>query len=426
MECNKNAPSQPRLPAEPIDPPTTPFEKIFADFFEFGGNYYLIIGDRLSGWTEVYSTPAGSQYAGSRGLIRCLRMFFSSFGVPVELASDGGPEFKADSTAKFLRQWDVQHRMSSAYFPESNGRAEVAVKSAKRLLRSNVGPTGSLNNDKFLRAMLQLRNTPDPDCNMSPAEIVFGRPIKDTFSFVNRAMKSSKPRVRTEWRNTWSQKEFALRKRFTRWSEKINEHAKRLRALDIGDKCFIQNQHGPHKRRWDRSGVVVEVLPHNQYTVKVDGSGRLTKRNRQFLRQYAPATTTIEYPTTTTRSFVDSPVPERDESPAVPNDLPDTPDGGEIRDDENGNENRGDFEETPKDANEGKLPLAVRRLQSFNKPGLKEVPLQEVTTRLQKRETGWEGGCTIMCYIVYRFLPDCSLTAQKCAVMFCCLLLAFA
>ena len=31
--------------------------------------------------------------------------------------------------------------------------------------------------------------------------------------------------------------------------------------------------------RWDRSGRVVEVLPHRQYHVKVDGSGRVTLRN---------------------------------------------------------------------------------------------------------------------------------------------------
>ena len=139
-ECNKNAPSQAPLPPESTNPPVTPFEQVFADFFEFGGNHYLTVGDRLSGWTEVYSTPSGSQNSGARGLIRCLRSFFTTFGVPEELSSDGGPEFTADSTKKFLKQWDVRHRISSAYFPQSNGRAEVAVKAAKRLLRMNVRP----------------------------------------------------------------------------------------------------------------------------------------------------------------------------------------------------------------------------------------------------------------------------------------------
>ena len=67
--------------------------------------------------------------------------------------------------------------MSSAHFNQSNGRAEVTVKSAKPLM-SNTGPTGSLDHDRFLGAMLQLHNTSEPECNILPAQIIFGRPQK--------------------------------------------------------------------------------------------------------------------------------------------------------------------------------------------------------------------------------------------------------
>ena len=94
------------------------------------------------------------------------------------------------------RDGGVHHRISSVAFPQSNDRAEVAVKKAKRTLMDNIGPTGSLDNDGLLRAMLQLRNTPDPDCNVSPAEVIFGRPIRDAFSFVNRCTKFENPSIR--------------------------------------------------------------------------------------------------------------------------------------------------------------------------------------------------------------------------------------
>ena len=67
---------------------------------------------------------------------------------------------------EFLGTWGVRHRISSAHFLVPNGRAEFADKAAKRLLMSNTGPTGSLNQDRFLRAMLQLMDTPNPDCHM--------------------------------------------------------------------------------------------------------------------------------------------------------------------------------------------------------------------------------------------------------------------
>ena len=45
---------------------------------------------------------------------------------------------------------------------------------------------------------------------------------------------------------------------------------------------------GERKSRWDKTGVVVEVKPYQQYIVKVQGSGRMTLRNRRFLREIVP------------------------------------------------------------------------------------------------------------------------------------------
>ena len=131
--CNRNAPSQAATTPISSPPPTTPFESVFADFFDYGGHHYLAVGGRLSSWVEVFGSKAGTTYAGATGLIRHLRSFFATFGVPAELSSDGGPEFVVGSTETFLRTWGVKHRISSAYFPQSDGRAEVAVKTAKRL-----------------------------------------------------------------------------------------------------------------------------------------------------------------------------------------------------------------------------------------------------------------------------------------------------
>ena len=292
-DCNRNAPSQAATPPLPSAPPLSPFESVFADFFDFKGCHYLVVGDRLSGWVEVFSSPAGTTLAGSAGLVRHLRSFFATFGVPEEISSDGGPEFTATGTQDFLRLWGVRHRVSSVSFPQSNGRAEVAVKTAKRLLMSNTGPTGSLDHDRFLRAMLQLRNTPDPDCNLSPAQIIFGRPLRDSLSFVNRLEKFSNPHIRPLWRQAWEAKEEALRTRITRTTESLKAHSRPLRPLSLGERVFLQNQQGPNPTKWDRSGTVVESVGHDQYRVKVDGSGRITLRNRRFLRAFTAATPTI-------------------------------------------------------------------------------------------------------------------------------------
>ena len=167
----------------------------------------ILVGDCLSGRLELLSSAAGSNLAGAAGLIRHLRSFFAAFGVPEDLYSDGGPEFTAGPTENFFSHWEIRHRWSSAYFPQSKGRAEVAVKTVKRVLMSNTGPKGSPNNDKFLQAMLQLRNTPDPDWNISPAQIIFGRQLRGKLSFVNQLEKYSIPTVRPTWRQAWVAKD---------------------------------------------------------------------------------------------------------------------------------------------------------------------------------------------------------------------------
>ena len=287
--CNLIAPSNPRLP--PIEPliPKVPFESIVCDYFHFKGWYYFVAADRLSGWTEQQRIKLGTNDSGSKGLCKALRRIFVTFGVPVEISSDGGPEFSAKVTKDFLKRWGIYHRMSSAYHPMSNGRAELAVKATKRLLMENVGQNGELENDKMVQALLTQRNTPDPGCKLSPAQILLGRNLKDSLPYVRKSvMTYNNPQISNMWRDAWSKKEEALRSRYVKSLENLSEHTKSLPPLNCGDHVMIQNQTGPFPNKWGKSGVVVELKDYHQYVVKVDGSGRLTVRNRKFLRKFNP------------------------------------------------------------------------------------------------------------------------------------------
>ena len=56
----------------------------------------------------------------------------------------------------------------------------------------------------------------------------------------------------------------------------------------MGDHVYIQNLVGNHPKCRERTGVVVEVKQFHQYVVRIDGSGRVTLRNRQHLRKFVP------------------------------------------------------------------------------------------------------------------------------------------
>lgn len=75
--------------------------------------------------------------------------------------------------------WGITIRDSSAHYPQSNGRAEAAVKAAKRMLRGNVGTDGQLNTRKVTQALLQYLNTPLRDRDMSPAQLAAGRQLRN-------------------------------------------------------------------------------------------------------------------------------------------------------------------------------------------------------------------------------------------------------
>ena len=282
-ECWRMTPSQPPMPPVPPCVPARPFQAIAADYCVARGTSYLVIVDRFSGWPHIVASRSGAA-----GFGRALVNYFASYGVPEELSSDGGPEFTAKETAALLRRWGVHHRVSSAYHPRSNGRAEVAVKSMKRLLTSHTTADGDLATEAVAAGLLTYRNTPDAETGLSPAQIVFGRNLRDLLPVAPQTQVFTSDAVHPAWRDAWTRQEEALRIRFAKQLDVLTPHTRQLPPLPPGSTVLLQNQAGPHSKRWDRTGVVVETMPHDQYLVKVHGSGRITMRNRQYLRQIQP------------------------------------------------------------------------------------------------------------------------------------------
>ena len=279
--CTEHAPSQPSAPPLPLPQPDYPFQFLVSDYFQEGGHHYLVLADRFSGWPTVQF--CGGSTSSASKLVENLRSYFSMHGIPEEIATDGGSTYMAYETQKFLSDYGIRHRVSSVAYPHSNQRAELAVKSMKRLCRDNTSRDGGLNNDKFLRAVMAYRNTPDRDTGRSPAQVIFGRELRD---FLPAPLRRYQPQP--QWLMLREDREKALRKRALRNMEKLEVGTRQLEKLHVHDTVQVQNQVGNHPSRWDITGTVVEVRSHDQYVVKVHGSGRLTARNRKFLRKITP------------------------------------------------------------------------------------------------------------------------------------------
>ena len=103
-----------------------PWAKVGADLCDFRGRTLLVVCDYFSGFIEVERLQSTTTAAVSKAL-------FARYGVPDVLVTDNGPQFASAEFVSFAGQWGFQHVTSSPHYPQSNGRAENAVKTVKRL-----------------------------------------------------------------------------------------------------------------------------------------------------------------------------------------------------------------------------------------------------------------------------------------------------
>ena len=102
------------------------------DYFFIEGCPYFVTADCFRGWPCIYDFKGN--HTPSNVLIDICRELFINYGVPEEISSDGGPQFTSSSFQIFMKNWGIKHRLSSAYYPQSNGHAESAVKMAKQII----------------------------------------------------------------------------------------------------------------------------------------------------------------------------------------------------------------------------------------------------------------------------------------------------
>ncbi len=157
--CSKCADFQNRLPRQPLKPtetPELPFEEVASDLFEFEGNHYVLLVDYYSKFIEVDKLKGLHCSA----VVEALKAQFSRHGIPTTLRTDNGPQYSAEEFKDFCRSYGVAHKTLSPHTPHSNGEAERAVQTVKKLWCKAT--------DKHL-ALLDYRTTPIESVGLSPA-----------------------------------------------------------------------------------------------------------------------------------------------------------------------------------------------------------------------------------------------------------------
>ena len=232
-----------------------PMQNMSTDLFHVNGDPYIVLVDRYSSfiWTSKIKDETTST------VIEYLEKIFYDFGFPKRLRSDGGPCFRGKFTS-WCEENYVIHELSSAYYSQSNGLAEISVKKAKRLVQK----TKKLK-ENLQRAIFQMRNTRLKSVGASPSELFYRREMRNPLPNLPRELNLEDAIMRKEMNH-------------------VDPRRKKTSSvmLRIGERVEVQN----HKtKRWDMKGTVMRMRESGvSYYVLIDGEERSVLRNRKFLR----------------------------------------------------------------------------------------------------------------------------------------------
>lgn len=255
-ECVQVLPSQ---EAEPVLPEVAlrPMDKVSVDLCDLKGRTFIVMVDRYSGLAFVKQLRSLTTEA----VWDVLQKWLWAFGYPTSLKSDNGPQFRSQFQ-ELCKTSGILHITSSPYHPRSNGLAESAVKSVKRLIRK----TGGTDGPKFRSAFLEWSSTPRAD-GYSPAEALYKRRLR-TLLLSARSLD-------------FDQSGFEASRENYRDSMVLHAKGRPLRPLDVGQIVHIQD---PSEKSWNfQAGKVVKTLPNGR-SYHVETEAGIFRRNRRHLR----------------------------------------------------------------------------------------------------------------------------------------------
>nr|GFA63162.1 reverse transcriptase domain-containing protein [Tanacetum cinerariifolium] len=100
---------------------------------------------------------------------------FSRFGTPKDIISDRGTHFCNDQFSRVMEKYEVTHRLSTAYHPQTSGQVEVTNRGLKRILERTVGENRALWSDKLEDALWAFRTAFKTSVGFTPYRLVYGK-----------------------------------------------------------------------------------------------------------------------------------------------------------------------------------------------------------------------------------------------------------
>ena len=258
--CIKYSKSQRSEPLQSHPTPELPWDTVATDLFETKNSKYLLLVDysRFPVLHKLGSTT-------SKVLVQEMKAVFAELGLPNIIVSDGGPQYTSAEFKDFMKQWQIEHRVSSPRNPQSNGMAEHCVETMK----SSLIKTTEEGEDVDL-ALLTNKTTPLNHRLPSPAELLNSRKYKTLLPtrIVPTRLQESYRQIMDQGKQVQAQL--------------YNKNTRVLPRLEKSQKVIVQLD--PDKNIWTPAEII--QCPTNggrSYSLKTTHGGIYT-RNRRLIK----------------------------------------------------------------------------------------------------------------------------------------------
>lgn len=189
--CAAQADAPPRHAPRMWPWPNRPWSRLHLDYMgPIAGKTYLVVVDAMSKWIEVFNATSTT----ASGLIDRLIELFSRWGLPKQIVSDNGPQFASKEFGDFTKYNGIEHIFTAPYHPASNGLAENAVRTLKRVIKKAIQEKQNI--DRALWTFLiYYRNVEHSTTGESPATLLLGRHIRTRLDIIKPDRESQVKRA---------------------------------------------------------------------------------------------------------------------------------------------------------------------------------------------------------------------------------------
>jgi transposase InsO family protein len=138
----------------------------------YGYEYILVMVDYVSKWVEAMPCRKAST---EESITMIKNVIFPHFGTPRILISDGGTHVTGKNFKKCLSKLGIEHRVSTAYRPQTNGQVETLNRQLKSILNKTIEKGGKDWSKKLDGALWAYRTAFKTPIGMTPYQFGYGK-----------------------------------------------------------------------------------------------------------------------------------------------------------------------------------------------------------------------------------------------------------